>query len=104
MKKYRTGDYLSESMIVEVEVIKETATQIVISYPTKGKDGSMTTRECREQKVSGARITHDTYEEARSHLVARAATGLHAAEHRRERAKDHSDQVSKLPEHKEEQP
>jgi len=96
MKKYRTGGYLSATLIEELEVVKETAHQVVVAYPYKDRKGNVGTREVREAKISGNLILHDTYEEAYAHLVKKAATGVRCAIGSLERAKNFQETVSKL--------
>lgn len=93
---YKTGGYLSESLIEELEIIKETAHQVVIAYPYKDRHGSMGTRECREAKNSGNRIIHPTYEAARDFLKAKAEVGVRVAINRLNSAEKYKEAVSKL--------
>ena len=96
MKKYRTGGYLSATLIEELEIVKETRHQVVVAYPYKDRNGTAGTREVREAKISGNLILHDTYEESLAHLVKKAATGVRCAMGSLERARDFQETVSKL--------
>lgn len=89
MKKYRTGRYCCDALIEEIEVIKETATQIVVSYSHIDKNGNTETRVVRECKNSGGQRIHETYEDAKKYLIKDAETGIRCAKGKLKRAEEH---------------
>lgn len=70
MKKYMTGAY--SRLIEEVEVVKETAKQIVVA--TKSYDGKI--YEHRTAKGTWYRKYHDTWDEAYEYLVTKTEESI----------------------------